>query len=420
MPTVRYWDGPHRFFLQTGLFPFIIGGLIQRAVLRRSAHKRVRVPQEKVGRMEVPAIIVFIVSCSILLSASLLGAPQEQPDIAQPVALASASPATQPMQSPVLGFVTTSRTALVRGQGRGGEGYSNPSVTVRAILGVPGAAMLSGALTMPRGVAGAYFAPGQSFALVEQSAGSLAVLQFNGTVAGALQAIPGSISRPDIVSFSPNGSAAAVYSTEGRLAIITGLPGSPQLSRDVSANLPAGIQALALADDGATLLAVTSDGRVLLLPAGGGTETIYSGGQLSGLVFAPASTDALVFDSDGNKVLLVQNVSTAPATRLLAQGLSGIPGSALLQFDANTAWIGAVNGKQLSRIDLQTLHADTMTLSAGLAALQPLLVPHRFLLSAQPGQEAWVLDTSNATSANTGTVAGNVYFVPPQLAMRVR
>jgi len=367
--------------------------------------------------MQVRAIFVVTSICSICLSASLLGAPQEQPGIAQPVPLANASPATQPMQSPVLGFVTTSRTALVRGQGRGGESYSNPSVTVRAILGVPGAAMLSGALTLPRGIAGAYFAPGQNFALVEQRVGSLALLQFNGTLAGPLQAIPGSISRPDIVSFSPNASAAAVFSAEeGRLILITGLPASPQLSRDVSANLPAGIQGLAFADDGVTLLAATSDGRVLLLPSGGGTETIYSGGKLSGLVFASASTDALVFDGDGSKVLLLQNVSTAPATRLLAEGLSGIPGAALLQFDANTAWIGAVNGKQLSRIDLETLHADTVTLSAGVAMLQPLLAPHRFLLSAPPGQAVWVLDTSNSTSS----AAGNVYFVPPQLAMRVR
>jgi hypothetical protein len=367
--------------------------------------------------MEVRAILVFTLSCSIWLSASLMGAPQDQAAIAQPVMLAGSAAASQPMQSPVLGFVTTSRSALVRGQGRGGEGYSNPSVTVRAILGVPGAAMLSGALTMPRGVAGAYFAPGQNFALAEQSAGSLALLRFNGTLAGPLQAIPGSISRPDIVSFSPNASAAAVFSAEeGRLTILTGLPASPQVSRDMSANLPSGIQALALADDGATLLASTSDGRVLLLTVGGGAETLYTGGKLSGLVFAPASTDALVFDGDGSKVLLVQNVSTAPATRLLAEGLSGVSGAALLQFDANSAWVGAVNGKQLSRIDLQTLHADTVTLSAGVAMLQPLLAPHRFLLSAPPGQAAWVLDTSNSTSS----AAGNVYFVPPQLAMRVR
>ena len=363
------------------------------------------------------AIFVFTLICSICLIASLMGAPQEQPDLTRAAALGASAAASQPMQSPVLGFVASSRTALVRGHGRSGEGYSNPPVTVRAILGVPGAAMLSGALAMPRGVAGAYFAPGQNFALVEQSAGNLALLQFNGTQAGPLQAISGSISRPDIVSFSPSGSAAAIFSAEeGRLTILTGLPGSPQLSRDMSANLPAGIQALALADDGATVLAATGDGRVLLLPSGGGTETIYSGGKLSGLVFAPASTDALVFDGDGSKVTLLQNVSTAPATSLLAQGLSGISGTALLQFDANTAWVGAANGKQLSRIDLQTLHVDTVTLSSGLAMLQPLSVPHRFLLSAQPGQAAWILDTSNATT----TAAGNVYFVPPQLAMRTR
>ena len=370
--------------------------------------------------MQVRAIFMFILSCSVWLSASLMGAPQEQPAIEQPVALASASSSISPMQSPVLEFTASSRTPLVRGQGRAGEGYSNPSVTVRAILGVPGAAMLSGALTLPRGVAGAYFAPGQNFALIQRSAGNLALLQFNGTLAGPLQAISGSISRPDIVSFSPNGSAAAVFSTdEGRLTILNGLPASPQLSRDVSANLPAGIQALALADDGATLLAVTSDGRVLLLPSGGGTETIYSGGQLSGLVFAPASTDALVFDGDGSKVMLLQHVSTAPATRLLAQGLSGISGTALLQFDANTAWIGAVNGKQLSRIDLQTLHADTMRSPRDWPCCSRCWFLTASCSRRRPARQHgfWIPARRAPTQA---TVAGNVYFVPPQLAMRVR
>jgi streptogramin lyase len=130
------------------------------------------------------------------------------------------------------------------------------------------------------------------------------------------------------------------------------------------------------------------------------------------LVFAPASTNALVFDSDRSKVLLLQNVSTTPATLLLSEGLPEVSGDALLQFDTSTAWVGAVGGKQLSRIDLQTLQVDTIALSAGLAMLQPLLLPHRFLLSAQPGQAAWVLDS--------GAAAYNVYFVPPQLAMGLR
>jgi len=360
----------------------------------------------------VRAIFVFILSCSVRLSASLMGAPPEQPDIERLLTL-TGSAASQPMQSPVLGFVASSRTLVPRGHGRSGETDSNPSVTVRAILGVPGAATFSGALTLPRGVTGAYFAPGQSFALVEQATGGLAVLQFSGTLAGPLQPIPGSISRPDIVSFSPNASAAAVFSAEeGRLILITGLPVAPHVSRDVSANLPAGIQALAIADDGVTVLASTSDGRVCLLPVDGASETVYRGGQLSGLVFAPASTNALVFDSDRSKVLLLQNVSTTPATLLLSEGLPEVSGDALLQFDTSTAWVGAVGGKQLSRIDLQTLQVDTIALSAGLAMLQPLLLPHRFLLSAQPGQAAWVLDS--------GAAAYNVYFVPPQLAMGLR
>ncbi len=321
---------------------------------------------------------------------------------------------TAAVQSPVLGFVASAPAAGRHGQQTPGLTLSSSATEVRAILGVPGAAMVGTPVPLPRGIASVYFAPGENYALVEQLEGTMALVEFSGAQAGPLLAVPGAISRPDIVAFNPSASAAAIFSAgEGRVLIITGLPGSPQVSADISvAGLP-GIQMLALADDGATLLAGTSDGRVLVLRASGSPELAYSAGALGGIAFAPASTNALVFDGDGSKALLLQNVASAPAVRLLAEGLPGLSGAAVLQFDGGAAVVGAMNAKGLSRIDLETLHVDNMTLPAGLTMLQPLRAPHRFLLSAQPGQPAWILDTSGA--------AGAVYFVPrPSSAVMAR
>jgi hypothetical protein len=321
---------------------------------------------------------------------------------------ATGSSTVQPIQSPVLGFISSAPAAARRGRRTLGPGYSSTGAEVRAILGVPGAAMLSGPVALPRGVESVYFPPGENYALLEQSAGSMGLVRFSGEAASALVAVAGTISRPEIVSFSPRANAAAVFSAEaGRLQIISGLPESPQLSRDLSAaDLPDGIEMLALADDGMTLLAGASDGQVLVLRAGNAPELLYSAGDLGGIAFAPGSTNALVFDRNGSRAILLQNVASAPSTRVLAEGLTGLSGAIVLQFDGGAAIAGAVNAKQLSRIDLQTLHVDQIALPVGLTMLQPLRLAHRFLVSAQGAEPAWILDTSEE--------AGAVYFVPRQ------
>jgi len=364
----------------------------------------------------IPALGVFI-----WLGAGLSSVAQERAALERPavrVSSAAVAPASEPMQSAVLGYVANAPSVGAARQGRrpmAGESYSRSAVQLRAILGIPGASMLTGQLALSRDVQAAYIAPGQNYALVEQYAGPVALLQFNGTQVSSPLVMPGALRKSDIVTFSPNALSAAIFSAEeGRLLVLNGLPSSPQLSRDLSAaDLPSGIRMLALADDGATLLAGTNDGRVLILRAGGAPQLLYRATDPGGIAFAPASTDALVFDRDGAKALLLQNVASAPSIRTLAEGLPGLSGVIALQFDRGFAMVGAVKAKSLSRIDLQTLRVESLTLTAGLTMLQPLHMSGRFLLSAEPGQPAWILDTSSEAST--------VYFVPPQrVAMMAR
>lgn len=370
--------------------------------------------------MHVRAVAVSTLSVFTWLGSSLPGRAQDLSALNTPTLRVDASAASngssspQSVQAPVLGFVASTPSSLHRGRAASGRSYLWSGAEVRAILGVPGATLLGSPLPLPRGVVSVHFAPGESYALAEQSGSTMALLPFNGAQAGSLLALPGAISSADVVAFSPNASSAAVFSAAaGRLVVIAGLPDSPRLASDTSAaSLPANIQMLALADDGATLLAGTGDGRALLLRASSAPQMVYQAGSLGGIGFVPASADALLIDGDGNAVS-IQNMTTAPATRLLAQGLPGLSGTVVLQFDAGSAIVGAVNAKTLSRIDLQTLHVDQLPLPSGLAMLQPLRTPHRFLLSAESGHPAWILDTSATTAA--------VYFVPqPAMAKMAR
>ena len=353
------------------------------------------------------ALVVLIATATGLSTAAQELARHQRPAIRVAPAAATGS-AMQPMQSPVLGFVSTSAGQVGSARRMHGMGLSSAVADVRAIIGVPGAASLSGPLSMPRGVERVYLSPGGSFGLAEQSAGAMAVVQFSGMLALPLQAVSGAIEQPAIVAFSPGGSAAAVLSTEeGRLQVLAGLPASPRIARSLNlSDLPANIRTLALADDAVTLLAGTADGSVLALRTGKTAQLLFSAHDLGGIAFAPASTNALLFDRDGNRAMMIENIATSPSTRMLAEGVAGITGDVVLGFDGGAAIVGAINARQLSRINLQTLQVDTVNLPVALTMLQPLQAAHRFLISSQSGQPAWIVDTSRETAA--------VYFVPRQ------
>ena len=168
--------------------------------------------------------------------------------------------APQSMQSPMLGFV-----------------YAPEGGELRAILGIPGASILSRPLAIPAGVTNLNFAPGQKYAIVEGAAGaSIGVMTFPTANPGPLVEISGAISQPDIVSYSPNGAAAVVYSaSEGRLEVVSGLPAAPRLSIEISsADLPNAVRLLALADDGVTLLAGAANSSVYRLVEGAGPQLL--------------------------------------------------------------------------------------------------------------------------------------------------
>jgi hypothetical protein len=332
--------------------------------------------------------ILLLISLALLALNFGCGGGAEVTSNAAPAPTPDVSTAKR-MQPPVLGFV-----------------YAAGGSEVRVINGIPGASTLSSPLTLPEGVTGVDFAPSQKCALVEQTNGSsVGLITFSGANPGPLTQIAGGISKPDVVSFSPQGAAAALYSaSEGRLQVLAGLPDRPQVARELTnGDLPEAVHLLAIADDGVTLLEGTVNNAVYLL-AGSGAQLLESVADLGGIAFTPQSNDALVFDRSSGTLSLMQGVSSTRSQRLLASGLTGLTGNIELEADGVRAIITSSATSQLWEIDLQSLAVQNLQLPATPAMLEPLRVSGHYLLSWQPGQPAWIL--------NTNQEKGAVYFVP--------
>jgi DNA-binding beta-propeller fold protein YncE len=297
--------------------------------------------------------------------------------------------ASQPMQAPILGFA-----------------YAAGSGELQPINGVTGAAVLSSPLALPEGVTRIDFAPGQGWAVASRpSGGTPAVISFLAANLGPLVPIPGAISEPDIIAFSPSGGAVALYSiAQERLQVVGGLPANPQLTRDLgSGDLPAAAQFLAIADDGVTLLEGAATNAVYLL-AGNGPQLLASVSSLGGMAFNPQSNDALVFDRDGGTLALWQSVSTMFSSRVLANGLTGLPGTIDLATDGRRAVVTGPGANRLWAVDLGNLQVQDLPLPTPPAMLSPLRVAGDYLLSWQAGGPAWIMDTNRQKAA--------VYLVP--------
>jgi hypothetical protein len=309
--------------------------------------------------------------------------------------------ATQGMQTPVLGFVSSAE---------GGE--------LRAIVGIPGASALGGPLAVPAGVSSVYLAPRQNYALLAPTAGeSIGLMTFAGADEGAVIPVCAAISQPDIVAFSPTGAAAALYSkAEERLQVITGLPDSPQLARVIAqSDLPDEVRFLAVADDGVTLLEGTVHSAVYLLPQAGSPRFLHSAKDLEGMAFAPRTDDVVVFDREADTVFELQEVNAAGSYLPLADGLTGLGGIVFLETSSASAVIASTSSNDLRVINLQSLQVQSIHLPGTPKMLQPLRTSGDYLLFYRSGLPAWILDSNGREAVVSLVPARPVPRIHPRL-----
>lgn len=171
---------------------------------------------------------------------------------------------------------------------------------LQPILGIPGAARFGNPISLPRSATQLYVAPGQAYALAAQGPANpvaLAVLQAAGVVSTnpALTALPGAMTSPDLVAFSPTAQSVALYAQQsGEVQVFSGLPNSPRKAQDISSVGRAAL--LAVSDDAQSVLISDGVGNVYALAQGAAAVPIYHTEEVSALVFVPQSHDAIVCD----------------------------------------------------------------------------------------------------------------------------
>ncbi len=312
-----------------------------------------------------------------------------------------------------------------------GFAFDGATRTLRPIVGVPGAAYLGAPLAASLDFAS--ISPNGALALVESQARLFLLrrLQTGRPVWLLLDAS----GRTDRVAWSPDSTAAAVYSAAtGRLRLWTGLNGAPpapvaQLSprlalrgvRPGAESLPPRVDLAELAPLGGTVsaLAVDSTGEVLVGITGEASGGLYrvSPGRPPALLAAMAqpsgialldSGDLLIADRGRQEILKVRSYRGQPDVSLFAgpgHGLRDPVALAVLPQSRVLVVAGAAE-RQLSWFDLDTgLLTASVDLDFQPSRLAPSGAESVFLLNARTA----AADTLHLLAAGAEPA---VYFVP--------
>src|ERR1017187_2560148 len=147
---------------------------------------------------------------------------------------------------------------------------------------------------------------------------------------------------PDSLFLSPSGSSAAIYYRSAQLILVlTGLPGSPVVTRSVSVTTSGGTMTLAaISDDGQVLMTVVrfnsrrrvSNVESIYLELNGALQSAGALPAVSGMAFLLGSHDALSADSNLSGVYRIATDSALPNLKKIAgpeDGISSLIGVAL-------------------------------------------------------------------------------------------
>jgi len=276
-------------------------------------------------------------------------------------------------------------------------------VQIRAILGVPGAAVAGEPLPLPEGVSRIRVAPGHRYAVLEFADSALPVI-VNLEEGGEPVGIAGAMTHADLLEFSPLGRSAVLYSaTQQRLQVLTNLPREPRMVRELALAEAARI---AVSDDGEWLIVASSSGAVDFIAPDGRAVPAFQAAGLPVIAFLPNRLEAAVCDGERGEIHLLGDLDGAASTRLLASGLSEVSGIAPSPDGGTIIAVAAEPGRGW-RIDVASGAARTFDLPARPEFLEALRVPGSFLISSRAGEPAWLLIP--------GDVETRAYFVPAVL-----
>jgi hypothetical protein len=277
------------------------------------------------------------------------------------------------MERPILGYATQ---------------VSPPEV--RAILGVPGAAVFSDPLTLPKRTSRLYVEPRQKYAIIEDAQGALAVLPLNGTQTGEPAAIPQALQFPNFLTYSPSGSSAVIVSDRlKRLQAITGLPESPRIVQEFDLGaLPAIPVGAAISDDAISILVCSAD-AVYLLAADGSSSMVLSTTQAPSVAFFPGGAAAAIGDPGTGSLYIFHRLAGGMTVPLFASGLSGL-GRIAATSDGQILDVTDTYGQRIWSITIASGALDQFALPIKASRLDPLSNTDGFLIASAPGMPSWI------------------------------
>ncbi len=260
--------------------------------------------------------------------------------------------------------------------------------SVRSITGIPAAALI-GSSAGGSALATAVSAGGQDYAIAVETETGKAV------VAWASRRVELTAVRPGAkqIAVSPRGRSAAFYFPEtGKVQIIGGLPGAPELVRELDVSGP--VSSFAVSDDGELLLAAIDqgDGEALAIDQNGqGFRTIQVVSHVVAISFFPDSQNAMVAESANNKVSLTRGLQITP----IADTSDGINDAVAVAAsgDGSTVLVAMRNG-QIAVRKLTTGEQTTVACSCEPSELAALRGASVFRLNAGNDGPIWILDAS--------------------------
>ncbi len=270
-------------------------------------------------------------------------------------------------------------------------GYaSRGGLEIRAIKGVPGAAVFGDSISLTTDVVRVRLAPGEPYALLERSGSDPAALPLGGTAAGQQIPIAGALRSADLAAFSPFGSSIVLFSQPAaRLQILTGLPGAPRVVRDVDAHLlPERPLALAVSDDGQSVL-LSSATTIYLLSPDGSARALTGTGTVAAMAFVPNSGEAALGDPKTGSLYRLDATNRTASLRVASATLKGM-GAIAASGDGDTIYATNDGARQIALVRLSTGTVDNSQLQVVPERLDRVGRTDDFLISSQPGRPAWM------------------------------
>jgi hypothetical protein len=256
-------------------------------------------------------------------------------------------------------------------------------------------------ITVPENAKRVYLPPRQQYALVERNSGEpVAVWAMHkaATTGAAMEpvTVTGAMPHPDLVSFSPRGNAAVLYSqASASLQVVNQLPAEAKLSYALSLSNLGGLSWLAVSDDGVLVVAALSDGRLISSSNGADWNPVHIGFTPNAWSFIPNTHDLAISDAAQKSIVLLPEVgdSTSKPYRMLTQDV---------QADSLTV---TKDGEHLMAANLETGHVWAIDLKTGAVNTSQIPVKMEKLTSLRDGF-SFLLSNSDTVSVlrlNTST-----------------